>query len=358
MKYLAFISFVMILAIFLKLQDPFPKEKIDAILKQAQFQGSILIAAKGKILFANSYGLSNVEQKIPNRVETVFRIGSITKTVTAMAILLLVEKGKVHLEDTINVYLPDYPDGNKITIKHLLTHSSGIFSLTDLPDMPEIQGRNLTLHQVIATFKDQPLVFEPGADCKYSDSGYILLGAIIEHAAQMTYEQFLKENIFEPLNMHTTYDEHADQNIPNKALGYVKGDKGTFLPAEYINMSIPHAAGALSTTVYDLYKFDQTLVKSCFLPEKSKKAMLTVQAASVSHDISYGYGLRIGQKNEGFHHTKGNVIGHFGGINGFEASYIHDLENDLTIIMLSNVEGAPLKALNQQISTLLLSSWR
>ncbi len=187
--------------------SPLPYQEIDSFLKRNQFQGSVLIAKEGNTLFSQGYGYANEEYHIPNTKQTVFRIGSITKQFTAVALCAVAEK-KGYAKcprSPSRKYLPDYPQGNKITIHHLLSHTSGIPSITDFPHLQEIQRHPSTPSQVIAYFKDLPLEFTPGSNCKYSDSGYIILGALIESITKQPFETYIQNNLFQPLRMHSTY---------------------------------------------------------------------------------------------------------------------------------------------------------
>ncbi len=333
-------------------------QKIDSFLKENQFQGAVLIAQEGKILFARGYGFANEEDRIPNTPQTIFRIGSITKSFTAIAILQLQEKGLLNVNDPIINYLPDYPNGNHITIHHLLSHTSGIPSITDFPNLSEIQRHPSHTYQTLSYFKDLPLQFFPGNDCSYSDSGYIVLGAIIEAVTSQTYESFILENFLQPLEMTSTYYDHHQSLIPKRAIGYVKNAKGEKEHANYIDMSFPHAAGALVSSVQDLYKLDQALKNHTLLSKQSIDALFAIQGSNKETHISYGYGFFIGPDNfelEGAHET---IIGHSGTIEGFRAAFFRYPDEDLSIILLSNLENTPINALHLQLAHFIFSSWR
>lgn len=252
-------------------QNPTVDQKIDSYLQAKTFQGAVLIAKQGKVVFARGYGMANAEHGISNSPQTVFRLGSITKQFTAVAILRLQELGKLNVNDPISQYLPDYPQGDKITIHHLLTHSSGIKSITKLPNLSEIQRHPSTPNKAMRYFQDLPLEFAPGSDCKYSDSGYIVLGAIVEIVAKMSYEQYLQQHLFLPLGMKATYFDHNQTLIPLRASGYGINAKGEPVNAEFIEMSFPHGAGSLASTVEDLYKWDRALREDRLLSKESTK---------------------------------------------------------------------------------------
>ena len=211
-------------------------QKIDALMTKfheyGQFNGAVLVAENGKVIFKKGYGLANMEWNIPNMPETKFRLGSITKQFTAMLILQLAEQGKLKLDGKIADYLPDYPrsTGEKVTIHHLLTHTSGIPSYTGFPQFSSEMSRDpYAPAAFVKTFSDSALQFEPGAKFSYNNSGYFLLGVIIEKVAGKSYEQALQENILQPLNMQNTgYDYHSPI-INRRANGYEKR------PGGYVN---------------------------------------------------------------------------------------------------------------------------
>lgn len=332
--------------------------EIDSLLKEHQFQGSILVAKEGKILFSKGYGNANEEYQIPNTPQTVFRLGSITKQFTAVAILQLQEQGMLNVHDPIAKYLPDYPEGNRITIHHLLSHTSGIPSITDFPNLQEIQRHPSTPHQVIAYFKDLPLKFEPGTNCDYSDSGYIILGAIIEATTQAPYEEYIYHHFFHPLKMDATYYDHSRAIIPNRATGYERNGQGEKFHSNYLDMSFPHAAGALASSVEDLYKWDRALKEAQLLSKESQNSLFTIQGSSLEHQITYGYGFFIGPQNVELEQGSETMIGHYGTIEGFRAASFRYLDDDLTIIMLSNIENTHINDLHLAIAKILRSSWR
>lgn len=323
-------------------------QKVDTYLREKNFQGTVLIAKQGKVLFSQGYGFANAEHSIPNTSQTVFRLGSITKQFTAVAILQLQELDKLKIQDPISKYLPEYPQGNKITIHHLLTHTSGIPSITDFPNLVEIQRHPSTPEQVMAYFKDLPLEFEPGSDCKYSDSGYIVLGAIVERVAGISYAKYVQEHFFLPLGMKATYFDHNQSIIPHRAAGYSIGTTGEKINAEFIEMSFPHGAGSLASTVGDLYLWDRAVKEGKLLSKESTEKLFEVHAFSSKNQIAYGYGFFIDSEK--------CTIGHMGSIEGFRAASYRHLDDDVTLILLSNQESTQSTALVQELYFLL--SWR
>jgi CubicO group peptidase (beta-lactamase class C family) len=321
-------------------------QQIDEYLKNQHFQGTALIAQEGRILFHQGYGLANEEFRLPNGKDTVYRIGSITKQFTAAAILQLQERGKLHVNDPINKYLPGYPRGDQITIHHLLSHTSGIPSITDFANLEEIQRHPSHPKQAMAYFQELPLEFTPGSTCAYSDSGYIILGAILEAVAGMSYEKYLQEHFFKPLGMHHTYFDRHESIIPNRASGYIMRD-GKKFNANYLDMSFPHAAGSLATTAEDLYKFGRAV--------KGSTPLFTIHGKG--KNITYGYGFFIGPHNEELEGARESLIGHYGTIEGFRAASYRYTDDDLTIILLSNLENTDINRLHLDIAR-IVHSWR
>ncbi len=291
--------------------------------KLDRFSGSVLIAHKGKIVLSKGYGMANYELGVPNSPETRFRLGSVTKQFTAMAILQLEERGKLKVTDTVKSIFPDYPGGEKITIHHLLTHTSGIPNFTDSPDYFKTQTLPSPVLQTVERFKNLPLDFAPGERMSYSNSGYVLLGAIIEKVTGGTYEEFVRENIFRPLGMEGSGYDHTETIIKNRASGYeFPADK--LANASYIDMSIPHAAGALYSTVEDLYKWDRALYTDKLLSPAARTRLFTPFKGT------YAYGWSIGS------FAGHKTIGHGGGINGFTTDIIRFPDDDACVIVLNN----------------------
>ena len=314
----------------------------DRTLKESSFQGAVLVAKGGKVLFCKAYGLADVENGVPNTPQTVFRIASITKPFTGIAILQLHERGLLNIHDPIAKYL-DYPEGDKITIHHLLCHTSGIPNITKLPNFAAIQLQPTTPQETMRHFQALPLRFTPGERCEYSDSGYIVLGAIVEAVTGLSYAEYVQEHIFGPLKMHSTYCDDGRQLIPHRALGYAQKERKLF-SANYIDMTLPYAAGGIASTVEDLYRLMEGL--GVLLSQKSLDLLFTVHAEGQS--IACGYGFRIGPKNPEFEGLSQATVGHFGGIEGFKAALIRS--DDFTMIILSNGEETPIHLLTQELN--------
>ena len=344
-------SFLSIIIIFLLLvllcslgaaQDIETKvdEYINAHIKLRNFSGSILIAEHGKILISKGFGMANIEHGVLNSPKTKFRLGSVTKQFTAMLIMQMQERGLLSVGDKLAKFIPDYPQGDKITIHHLLTHTSGIFNITDLSELEDIKTLRSPIEKTIELFKNKPLDFPPGEKSKYSNSGYVLLGFIIEKVSGMPYSEHLQENIFDPLGMKDSgYDSHR-VIIKNRAAGYAPGENGPE-NADYIDMSIPHGGGALYSTIEDMYRWDRALYTEKLITQESLDKIFT------PFKNNYGYGWRLsklfGRK----------CVGHSGGIEGFTARISRYPEENVCIIVLSNFSHARVNDISKDLAAIL-----
>jgi CubicO group peptidase (beta-lactamase class C family) len=315
----------------------------EALIKRyvddGRFSGAVLVAVHGKPVLREGFGLANREWNIAVTPETEFRIGSMTKQFTATAILQLAERGKLALSDPIAKYYAAAPKAwNSVTIAQLLSHRSGIPNFTELPGFADgIARRDLSPEQVIALTRDAPLHFAPGSQYEYSNSGYALLGYVIEKQSGQPYADYLREHVFHPLGMeHTGYDVSADI-LPRRASGYSR-EKDVWKNASFTSMSVPYAAGALYSTVDDLLIWDQALAAAKPLSRASLESMFT------DHGSHYGYGYVI---DEDAGHRR---EWHNGGINGFTAYMARYPADDLTVIVLANLEGAPVNSIGKELA--------
>lgn len=290
------------------------------------FMGSVLIAQEKEALFSKGYGFSNLEWNAENSPKTKFRLGSLTKQFTAVAILILEEKGKLHVDDFISQHIANTPASWKnIKIFHLLTHTHGIPNYTQFPEFAAITTFKKTALEQVQLFIDKPLDFEPGSQYVYNNSGYVLLGYLIEVLTGQTYEAFIREHIFIPLEMcDSGYDAH-DTVIVRRASGYTKDTDGRVSNAGYLDMSLPYAAGSLYSTVEDLLRWTHGLFGGKIISEISLGKM------TKPFKEDYGFGVEI-QAIEGI-----NTIMHIGGINGFNSTLLYVPESKTTIAVLSNI---------------------
>jgi CubicO group peptidase (beta-lactamase class C family) len=319
------------------------EEYMTARVRRDRFSGSVLIARAGKALFCRGYGLANREHEVPSTPQTKYRLGSITKQFTAMAILILQEQGKLSVSDPVKKHVPQAPQSwDRITIHHLLTHTSGIPNYTSFPDFLKTLPDRVTLKELIGKFKDTPLEFQPSEKFKYSNSGYIVLGQIIETAAAMPYATFLKRAILDPLQMRDTGYDNAIPILMHRAAGYTRRLGLVLTNADHIDMSIPHAAGALYSTVEDLHKWDQALDAGKLVTRKSLDAMFTPFKGH------YGYGWLIERK---FNQPRQL---HGGGIMGFVTMIQRYPAEKLLVVVLSNLEGSPVGPIGDDLAAIAL----
>lgn len=291
------------------------------------FTGTVLVARNGTPVLNQSFGYADAEWQVPITSDTRFRIGSITKQFTAAAIVMLQERGKLSLQDSILKYLPALPiSWSHITIQHLLTHTSGLASITSLPDYASLRTVHSTPEQLIALFKDKPLEYEPGTKYSYGNSDYIVLGLLIEKISGQSYAAFLEKNIFSPLHMTETGVDDELAIIPRRAQGYVLKTNG-IRHADSISMTVPFSAGNLYSTTGDLLKWEAALFAGRVVSPESLKLMLT------PFRNGYGLGLSIGKFDEHL------VISHTGDIDGFGAMLAYYPDDKLTVIVLSNLFG-------------------
>jgi CubicO group peptidase (beta-lactamase class C family) len=293
------------------------------------FSGILLVAKDGKPVLARAYGKANRESGAVADADTRFLIGSITKQVTAVAILQLAEKGLVDLSAPLRKYLPDYPaTGNRITLHQLLSHTSGV---PDMPDakLQEARDKPHAAKEVVASFADKPLDFEPGTKFAYSNSNYFLLGLVLEKVSGETYGGYIQNHCFSPAKMTSTTLLDAP-SVANTAAGYVReGDK--LAVAHRIDVSLPFSAGALRSTAMDLVRWDQALTGDLVLSAEWQKKMFT--PVKEARKEGYGYGIFLDALGGHALHE------HNGGIDGFAADLAGIADLHLTVVGLSNNES-------------------
>ena len=322
-------------------------ERIDTLLKRYQelglFNGSALVADGGQVVLKKGYGLANMEWSIPNTADTKFRLGSITKQFTATLIMQLVEQGKLDLKAPVTRYLPDYParTGDKITIHQLLNHTCGIVGYTEIPTFGATVRNPYTPKAFLEFFSKLDLLFEPGTKYSYSNSGYFLLGVILEQVTGQPYEKLLRERIFAPLGMNDSGYDSTRSLLPKRAAGYDKQFDGSYVNTAYLDMTQPYAGGSLYSTVEDLYRWDQSFYNDKVLSAKSKEQMFTPGLSD------YGYGWVI-RKRDGV-----MMIEHGGGINGFNTNLTRYPDSKRIIVLLNNTGGAPLRPMTEAINAIL-----
>lgn len=305
-----------------------------------KFMGAVLVAKNDVVVFERSYGWANLEWKVPHTTGSKYRIGSVTKQFTAAAILLLEERGRLKLDDSVAKFIPDAPEAWKqVTLFHLLTHTAGVPSFTDIPEYMTLKLSPEGPAQTIARIRDKPLDFAPGEKFHYSNSGYVLLGWVVELVSGRDYGAFVQENIFKPLGMSDSGYDSNTALIPQRASGYVPGPDG-LLNAPYIDMHVPHGAGGLYSTPADLHRWTQGLFGGKLMSPASLAKMTT------PYKEDYAFGLDVRTVNGR------KVISHNGGIEGFNSDLAYYPESKVTIVVLANVNGPAYVELPRKLAAL------
>ncbi len=308
--------------------------------KVKEFNGTILVMQKGKAIYKKSFGMADREWNIPNTADTKFRIGSVTKQFTAACILLLAEQGKLSVDDQLSKYIPDYPKGDSITIHMLLNHTSGIKNYTDLPEFWPKAILPLSTDSMIALFKNKPLDFAPGTKWNYSNSGYFLLGVIVEKVSGKKFTAYLEENIIQKAGLKNTGMDRLDSVLVFRAKGYDKNRQGVWQQAMFISMEGPYSAGAMVSTVEDLYLWSKALHNNQVLSAASTQKMMT------PFMDNYGYGIGIDSLKT---HKR---VSHNGGIPGFASYLAYYPADDLCVAVISN-NGSNSTALGTALSSIM-----
>jgi CubicO group peptidase (beta-lactamase class C family) len=313
-------------------------KQLDALILQAYPSISpgcvVLIARQGEVIYEKAFGKANLELSVPMTTDMVFRLGSVTKQYTAIAILKLMEEGKLSLSDSIQKFLPGFPaKGQSITIENLLTHTSGIVDYlalnTPQANAPFMIRHDLEPGAIIDLFKNEPLGFIPGTRYSYSNSNYFLLGAIIEKITGKTYREYIESGLLQPAGLKQTYYGGYREIIPNRVSGYA-GHKGDFENADYISMTIPYAAGALMASAADLLQWHKALYTGRIVTAETIKKATTPFILKNDTAIEYGYGWQIKTRDVGL------SIEHSGAIDGFQTQEIYLPGPDLFIVTLYN----------------------
>lgn len=310
---------------------------------------AVLIAQNNQVVYLKSFGMANLEANSSLSPQHIFRIGSVTKQFTAVAILKLAEEGKLSLQDPVTKYLPDYPTrGQQITLEHLLTHTSGIPSYTNSPLWtPEVRRKDFSPFELIQFFKSDSLEFAPGTAWNYNNTGYFILGYIIEKVSGQSYATYLRDKLFTPLGLHHTLYGDDTRILKNRAIGYQKNGS-EFAHAEYLSMTQPYSAGSLMSTVEDLYIWHLALHGGKILQPSSLNAALTNYKLLNGEPSNYGYGFFFG-----------NILGsptieHSGGINGYLSQTLFLPRENIYIAILTNCNCDPPGPISSHLAATLL----
>jgi CubicO group peptidase (beta-lactamase class C family) len=310
---------------------------------------AVAIIREGQITYCQGHGLANMEWEQPVTPHTVFGLGSTTKPFTATAIMLLEQQGKLCLDDTIQTYLPEYPtQEHRVTLRHLLTHTSGIPNFVTQPDFREQHAHTKnSVAEVIALFKDLPFDFAPGTRYSYSNSGYVLLGHILERLLDMSYSEVIQRLIFHPLGMTHSYYLTPEAIIPHRASGYIRTEQG-YQHARFITPAVKHAAGGLASTLEDMILWDSALREERLLDHTTQARMYSPVCLVDGRTENYGFGWEIG------HYRQHHYVCHAGGIPGYSAFFGRFPDDELTIILLSNRHALDVSALARKIAQIVL----
>lgn len=316
---------------------------LEKCYEYGRFNGTALVADESGVIYKGGFGYANLEWKRRNHADTKHRLASITKQFTAMLIAQLAAEGKLEFNAPITTYLKDYPKeiGDQVTVHHLLTHTSGIPSYTSMPSYWEsTMNAEKTTEDLMNLFKNEPLEFQPGEKYNYNYSGYILLGVIVEKLTGKSYAKNMQERVFEPLGMKNSGYDSNSTLIENKASGYDRV-ANSFQHARYLHMSVPYAAGALYSTVEDLYLWDRALYTNKILPKEYRDLLFEAHTPSWGGQ-HYGYGWELGSMRIGSSDERAPTISHGGGINGFNTLITRVVEDQTVVLLLNNTGGAPL----------------
>lgn len=309
---------------------------------------SLAVARGGRVIYEQGYGFADLENRIPATASTVYRVGSITKQFTAAAVMRLVDEGRIRLDAPVTEYIPDYPTrGNAVTVASLLNHTSGIRNFTTMQRWWETMALEMPPARLMTVFRDEPFDFPSGTRFSYTNSGYTLLGIIIERVTGRPYGSWLHEFLFAPLELpHTSYCDD-DLLVPNRARGY-KYDGDHFINAAYVSMSQAYAAGAVCSSALDLIRWSHALASGSVVSRDAYRQMSTAGTLSDGTQVEYGYGLAVSFL-EG--HRR---VNHVGGTLGFSGQYSHYTDDDVTIVVLSNTEGFNAAHVEAEIARLIL----
>jgi CubicO group peptidase (beta-lactamase class C family) len=330
------------------------ENSIDSIMMQnfkADAPGAVLLVAKdGEIIYKKAFGKASLELNVPMKTDMVFQIGSITKQFTAIAILKLLELGKLSLEDDLKKYIPDYPThGNEITLHHLLNQSSGIKELLSVDSKENVPYKEYKPLELIEIFKNQPMQFKPGEKWSYSNSNYSILGYVIEKASGLSYNEFLKEYIFKPAGMNSSTDGNNEIIIKDRLPGYYQGKSGTFYNARYLHLSYPYASGSILSTVEDMFKWQQALNNNILIKEETKSKAFTNYAIQ-GKETNYGYGWSLNEIGSSMSYE------HSGGTRGFSSNGIYLPGEKVYVIILSNCVIYPVESISTLVASYVIGN--
>ncbi|QIP14593.1 serine hydrolase [Spirosoma aureum] len=310
-------------------------EYLTAASLQHRFNGTALVAKKGKILLQKGYGWNNVSTKIPNDTNSIYQLGSITKTFTGAAILLLQDEGKLAVTDKLSKYLPDYPRADQISLEQLFIHTSGIYDFKNLLYSPDSTERARLTRPVpkewlVRQFSQKPMTGKPGAAVNYTNSGYYLLGLVVEKITGLSFETVVRERFLRPLQLTHTGFDFINLKTGGKTTGYTFQNDSVLVPTPIIDSTVAYAAGGMYSTVGDLYRWSRVVQNRRLLKPDTWESAL-----SPPNNGNWGYGWGVST----FQNDK-KLIFQNGNLPGFATYYIQFPQDDITLILLSNVDDA------------------
>ena len=339
----------------IKTLDVKPSRKRGALVDQL-FAGlgpqdpgaAVLVARDGRVLYRNGYGLANVELGVAITPETKFRLASVSTQFTAVAVMQLAERGLVDIDAPLSRYLPDYPQGDRITIRQLIAHTAGVHNFLSMSEFWEVSALRRDLPGLIAIFRDQPLDFEPGDRCSYSNSGFALLAYLVEVVAEQPFAEYVEEHIFAPLGMDDTGSVDQSAILPGRASGYLLSGDGLVHP-NYLDFSLATGAAGIYSTVNDLFRWDESLYAAEPLSAATLQQMFTQQELNDGSQTTYGLGWRVGRQNGLLE------IAETGLLNGFTSRFSRFPDQHFLVVVLCNNPRLYPGTLAAQIAEIYLS---
>jgi len=332
------------------------EKKIDSLLS-ALFKdkdgpgGAFLIAKAGNPIYQKAFGKANIELGVDMNTQNIFQLGSITKQFTAIAILMLEEANKLSTQDPISKYIPDYPNGDQITIHHLLTHTSGIKDFTKMKSISQIAQKDLSPKELVDFFKNEPVDFLPGEKFEYNNSGYAVLGYIIELTTKDTYENYIQKNIFAKAGMANSRYASDGAVIKKRAYGYQQKNN-QYVNKTKISFNIPYASGSLMSTIGDMLKWQTALNQNTLLKASSSQKAFKAYQLNNGTSINYGYGWHISQINDSPSREHG------GSVFGFKTMGIYLPQQDIYVIGLSNCDCNSPTQITRDIAKFLTETFK
>ncbi|NER11762.1 CubicO group peptidase, beta-lactamase class C family [Muriicola jejuensis] len=298
----------------------------NSYVKTGDFSGCILITKNENILFEGCFGFANQSFQVPNEINTKFKIGSVSKQFTAAAILILEQQGLLKTTDTLSKFFPNHANAERITIHQLLTHTSGITDIYNVPDFNKLSIQKKIISDLTKLVLDSELQFEPGTQYQYSNGGYAILAEVIEKVSGSAYQDYLNEHILQPLKMTATGHNRYNDVIPNLAIGYDPSEYSNVKITDFLDPELLKGSGSLYSTVQDLQLWIESIKNRSLMNKESFEKLLK------NYGNNYGYGISLYKSFEE------PVFGHDGRVNGYIADYLHYIESDITVIILGNIQ--------------------